>query len=146
MAARAVSHGVNRIRLTGGEPLLRRDLPGLVEMLAAVAGVEDLSLTTNGLLLDRHAGPLADAGLDRVTVSLDALDPGALRAISDAPLEPQTVLDGIDTAVAAGLAPVKVNMVVRRGLAWIGAEVEIEQGHGFTRAMKAGDYSNPTDR
>ena len=109
-------HGVRRIRLTGGEPLLRRGLGRLVELLAAIEGVEDLSLTTNGLLLARHAETLAAAGLDRVTVSLDALDPGVLRAVADAPLDARVVLEGIEAAAAAGLAPVKVNMVVRRGL------------------------------
>src|SRR5438270_13987535 len=73
VAALSASLGVNRVRLTGGEPLLRRELPRLVEMLAAIPGIEDLSLTTNGLLLARHAKALAAAGVDRVTVSLDAL-------------------------------------------------------------------------
>jgi cyclic pyranopterin phosphate synthase len=108
--------GVARVRLTGGEPLLRRNLDRLVSMLAAIPGIEDISLTTNGLLLARHAGVLAAAGLNRVTVSLDALDPGVLREVADAPIDPQQVLAGIDAAAAAGLAPVKVNMVVRRGL------------------------------
>jgi GTP 3',8-cyclase len=108
--------GVTRVRLTGGEPLLRRDLDRLVSLLAAVPGVGDLSLTTNGLLLARHAEALAAAGLDRVTVSLDALDPGVLREVADARIDPQQVLDGIDAAAAAGLSPVKVNMVARRGL------------------------------
>ncbi len=106
--------GACRVRLTGGEPLMRRDLPALVEMLAAIDGVADLSLTTNGLLLARHAEALAAAGLGRVTVSLDALDPETLRRIADTPLAPERVLAGIDAAAAAGLAPVKVNMVVRR--------------------------------
>src|SRR6185312_12699521 len=104
------------VRLTGGEPLLRRGIERLVEMLAAIPGIKDLSLTTNGLLLARHAERLASAGLDRVTVSLDALDPAVLRDVADAPLDPARVLDGIDAAQAAGLTPVKVNMVVRRGL------------------------------
>ena len=116
VAAAAARHGVDRVRLTGGEPLLRRDIERLVEMLAAIPGIRDLSLTTNGLLLARHAEKLAAAGLDRVTVSLDALDAGVLRQVADAPLEASRVLDAIDAAQAAGLAPVKVNMVVRRGL------------------------------
>jgi len=116
IASAASEHGVDRIRLTGGEPLLRRDIERLVEMLAAIPGIKDLSLTTNGLLLARHAERLASAGLDRVTVSLDALDPAVLRDVADAPLDPARVLDGIDAAQAAGLTPVKVNMVVRRGL------------------------------
>jgi GTP 3',8-cyclase len=116
VAALSAAHGVDRIRLTGGEPLLRSALPELVALLAAIEGIGDLSLTTNGLLLARHAETLARAGLDRVTVSLDALDPGVLREVVDAPLDPSQVLAGIDAAVAAGLDPVKVNMVVRRGL------------------------------
>src|SRR5581483_8524069 len=116
VARLSAAHGVDRIRPTGGEPLLRRGLPELVGMLAAIDGIDDLSLTTNGLLLARHADALAAAGLARVTVSLDALDPGALRAVADAPVEPAQVLGGIDAALHAGLSPVKVNMVVRRGL------------------------------
>jgi cyclic pyranopterin phosphate synthase len=116
VAALSAGHGVDRIRLTGGEPLLRRELPRLVEMLAAVPGIEEVSLTTNGLLLARAAAALAAAGLDRVTVSLDALSPETLREVADAPLDAARVLAGIDAALAAGLDPVKVNMVVRRGL------------------------------
>jgi GTP 3',8-cyclase len=110
------AQGVDRVRLTGGEPLLRRGLERLVEMLAAVPGVDDLSLTTNGLLLERNARTLAEAGLDRVTVSLDALDPTVAENVADTRFDPERVLDGIDAAAAAGLEPVKVNMVVRRGL------------------------------
>ncbi len=116
VAALMATHGVNRVRLTGGEPLLRRDLSHLIELLAAIPEIEDLSLTTNGLLLARHAAALAAAGLDRVTVSLDALDRDVARSVADAPLDPAQVLAGIDAALAAGLDPVKVNMVVRRGL------------------------------
>ena len=111
MAAR----GVTKVRLTGGEPLLRRDLEQLVEMLASVRGITDLALTTNGLLLARNAQRLRDAGLDRVTVSLDALDATTLHSMSDAPVSAERILEGIETATRAGLAPVKVNMVVRRG-------------------------------
>jgi GTP 3',8-cyclase len=107
--------GVTKVRLTGGEPLLRRDLARLVEMLAAVDGISDLALTTNGLLLGRNARRLRDAGLGRVTVSLDALETGALRSMSDAAVSPERILTGIEAASQAGLAPVKVNMVVRRG-------------------------------
>jgi cyclic pyranopterin phosphate synthase len=107
--------GVAKLRLTGGEPLLRRELPRLVEMLSGIEGIEDIALTTNGLLLGSAARSLADAGLDRVTVSLDALEPEALRSMSDTPIAPQRILAGIAAASDAGLAPVKVNMVVRRG-------------------------------
>jgi len=108
--------GVRKLRLTGGEPLLRRDLERLVEMLAAIEGVEDIALTTNGTLLAAKAASLASAGLNRVTVSLDALDAATLEAMSGARLEPEHVLEGIEAAQAAGLHPIKVNMVVRRGI------------------------------
>ena len=108
--------GVRKLRLTGGEPLLRRGLEGLVEMLRGVEGIEDIALTTNGLLLAGRARALAGAGLDRVTVSLDALDPRTLAAMSDTRVSPARILEGIEQASAAGLDPVKVNMVVRRGV------------------------------
>jgi cyclic pyranopterin phosphate synthase len=106
--------GVTKIRLTGGEPLLRRDLERLVEMLAGVEGIEDIALTTNGTLLAAKAQALKDAGLRRVTVSLDALDQDVFESMSDVRAPLARVLEGIDAAGAAGLAPVKVNMVVRR--------------------------------
>jgi cyclic pyranopterin phosphate synthase len=109
-----VDRGVSKIRLTGGEPLLRRNIERLVEMLARIGGV-DLTLTTNGALLAKKAQSLADAGLTRVTVSLDSLDDATFRAMNDADFPVARVLEGIDAAVAAGLAPVKVNMVVKRG-------------------------------
>jgi GTP 3',8-cyclase len=108
--------GVRKIRLTGGEPLLRRELERLVAMLVPIEGIEEIAMTTNGLLLADRAKALALAGLTRVTVSLDALDDGVLGAIGDAPLSAQRVLAGIDAAADAGLCPVKVNMVVRRGV------------------------------
>ncbi len=111
----AVACGVRKVRLTGGEPLLRRDLERLVATLAAIDGLEDLALTTNGLLLARRARALRDAGLRRVTVSLDTLADEPLQRLADAPISAQQVLAGIAAASAAGLAPVKVNMVVRRG-------------------------------
>jgi cyclic pyranopterin phosphate synthase len=110
------AQGVEKVRLTGGEPLLRRDLERLVEMLAGVNGIADIALTTNGLLLAGKAHALADAGLDRVTVSLDALEDDALRAMSDTRISAARVLEGIDAAAQAGLRPVKVNMVVRRAV------------------------------
>jgi cyclic pyranopterin phosphate synthase len=111
-----VGLGVTKVRLTGGEPLLRRDLPDLVRMLHAVPGIEDLTLTTNGSLLARQAAALADAGLDRVSVSLDSLDDTTFGRMNDVGFPVQTVLDGIDAATGAGLTPIKVNMVVRRGI------------------------------
>jgi cyclic pyranopterin phosphate synthase len=109
------AQGVEKVRITGGEPLLRRGLERLVEMLASIDGIADVALTTNGLLLAGKAGALADAGLDRVTVSLDALEDDALRAMSDTSISATRILRAIDTAAEAGLRPVKVNMVVRRG-------------------------------
>jgi cyclic pyranopterin phosphate synthase len=108
------AQGVEKVRLTGGEPLLRRGLDELVEMLAGVDGIKEVALTTNGLLLAGKAHALADAGLDRVTVSLDALEDDALRAMSDTAISAPRILAGIDAAAQAGLRPVKVNMVVRR--------------------------------
>ena len=109
------AHGVTKIRLTGGEPLLRRDVEHLVARLARIPGL-DLTLTTNGSLLARKARALADAGLDRVTVSLDSLDDEVFRTMNDVDFPVARVLAGIEAAAAAGLVPVKVNMVVRRGL------------------------------
>ena len=117
LIARALAErGVEKIRLTGGEPLLRRQLERLVEMLAGIDGIAEIALTTNGLLLAARARALADAGLTRVTVSLDALDRETLARTSGAPVSPERILAAIDAAAQAGLAPVKVNMVVRRGL------------------------------
>lgn len=107
--------GVRKVRLTGGEPLLRTELPSLVRRLGSVPELE-LALTTNGSLLERLAEELADAGLSRITVSLDSLDDTVFRAMSDTELPVDTVLRGIDAAVRAGLTPVKVNTVVRRGV------------------------------
>jgi GTP 3',8-cyclase len=107
--------GVEKIRITGGEPLVRRDLETLVAMLAGIDGL-DLTLTTNGALLAGKAQALKDAGLRRVTVSLDSLDDDVFRAMNDVDFPVARVLDGIDAAVAAGLEPVKVNVVVKRGL------------------------------
>jgi cyclic pyranopterin phosphate synthase len=108
--------GVSKIRLTGGEPLLRRGLEELVAKLAGVEGIDEIALTTNGVLLASQAQALRDAGLRRVTVSLDALDEEVFHSMSGARLPLARVLGGIDAAAAAGLRPVKVNMVVRRGV------------------------------
>ena len=109
------AHGVEKIRLTGGEPLLRRHLERLVAMLSDIGGL-DLTLTTNGALLAKKARELKDAGLNRVTVSLDALDDGVFRAMNDVDFPVSRVLDGIEAAAAAGLAPIKINVVVKRGV------------------------------
>jgi GTP 3',8-cyclase len=108
--------GVRKLRLTGGEPLLRRDLDLLVAMLVEVPGVGDVTLTTNGSLLARQAARLAAAGLRRITVSLDSLDDDVFMRLNDAAFPVSAVLAGIAAAVDAGLAPIKVNMVVRRGV------------------------------
>ena len=107
--------GIGKIRLTGGEPLLRRGLDDLVAMLAAVDGVKDIALTTNGVLLAHHAEALALAGLNRVTVSLDALDPGIFAKMNGVGAKVERVLAGISAAQAFGL-PVKVNAVIQRGV------------------------------
>jgi GTP 3',8-cyclase len=108
--------GVHKVRLTGGEPLLRRDLPDLVARLAAIDGFDDLAMTTNGVLLPRFAAPLAEAGLHRVTVSLDALDDATFKAMADTAVPVAAVFAGIGAAVAAGLGPIKVNTVLQRGV------------------------------
>jgi cyclic pyranopterin phosphate synthase len=110
-----VALGVSKLRLTGGEPLLRRNVERLVEMLAGIGDV-DLTLTTNGSVLARRARDLSAAGLKRVTVSLDSLDDRTFRAMNDVDFPVARVLEGIDAATAAGLAPIKINMVVRRGI------------------------------
>jgi len=114
-----VQRGTRKIRLTGGEPLLRRELEALVRMLAELrapnGSAPDLALTTNGSILARKAQVLAKAGLRRVTVSLDALDDDVFRRMNDVDFPVASVLEGIAAAAAAGFAPIKINMVVRRG-------------------------------
>ncbi|MEO8304171.1 MAG: GTP 3',8-cyclase MoaA [Betaproteobacteria bacterium] len=110
-----VDRGVRKIRLTGGEPLLRRNIERLVEMLAKLGDL-DLTLTTNGALLAKKSRGLVDAGLTRVTVSLDSLDDATFRRMNDADFPVAKVLEGIDVAAAAGLSPLKINMVVKRGV------------------------------
>ncbi|MBR0565746.1 GTP 3',8-cyclase MoaA [Azoarcus sp. L1K30] len=109
-----VARGVRKIRITGGEPLLRKDIERLIEMLARIDGVE-LTLTTNGVLLPRMAQTLRDAGLHRVTVSLDGIDDAVFRRMNDADYPVERVLEGIAAASAAGFEAIKVNMVVKRG-------------------------------
>ncbi len=111
-----VSLGVEKVRLTGGEPLLRKNLPDLIRALSEINGLQDLTLTTNGAALSALAGPLRAAGLKRLTVSLDALDDEIFRGMNDVDFPVARVLAGIDAAVEAGFAPVKINMVVKRGV------------------------------
>ncbi|WP_439114339.1 GTP 3',8-cyclase MoaA [Hydrogenophaga sp.] len=119
LAKQFVAHGVQKIRLTGGEPLLRKNIEILIEQLAALRTLEgkplDITLTTNGSLLERKAASLKAAGLQRVTVSLDGLDDTVFRAMNDVDFPVADVLRGIEAARAAGLGPIKVNMVVKRG-------------------------------
>jgi len=107
--------GVEKVRITGGEPLVRRKLDKLIEMLAYWSDL-DLTLTTNGSLLKQQARALRDAGLKRITVSLDSLDDAVFRAMNDADFPVAGVLEGIEEAAAVGLAPIKINMVVKRGV------------------------------
>ena len=115
LARAFVANGVEKLRLTGGEPLLRRDIERLVAMLAEIPGL-DLTLTTNGALLAAKAQALRDAGLTRLTVSLDAADDATFQAMNDVDFPVARVLEGIEAAAAVGLSPVKVNMVVKRGV------------------------------
>ncbi|MGH2750123.1 MAG: GTP 3',8-cyclase MoaA [Actinomycetota bacterium] len=110
-----VDLGVSKIRLTGGEPLVRRDIERLIQMLAAIDG-PDLALTTNGSMLATRARALAEAGLGRVTVSLDSLDDDVFKAMNDVDFPVARVLGGIEAAAVAGLGPVKINMVLKRGM------------------------------
>ncbi len=116
VAAVATGLGVSKLRLTGGEPLLDKKLPGLVAGLAALEGVEDLAMTTNAMLLAPIAGKLAEAGLDRVTISLDSLDEAVFKTMSGGRGDLGKVLEGVAAAASAGLAPIKINVVVERGV------------------------------
>jgi cyclic pyranopterin phosphate synthase len=137
--------GVRKVRLTGGEPLLRAELPSLVAMITAIDGIDDVALTTNGSLLRRYAAGLKAAGLGRVTISLDTLDPETFAKIADSGVELAAVIDGIDAAADAGFGPVKLNTVVRRG--WNSDDIEAlaafarDRGHTarFIEYMDVGD-------
>lgn len=111
-----IEHGVEKLRITGGEPLVRKDLHTLLAQLHEIPGLKDLTLTTNGSLLRAQAGKLKDAGLQRITVSLDSLDDAVFQSMNDAGVPVSVVLDGIEAAKEAGLAPIKVNAVVKRGV------------------------------
>ena len=121
--------GVTKVRLTGGEPLLRADLPALVAMIAAVPGIDDIALTTNGSLLGRHAVALRNAGLSRITVSLDTLNRATFAAVADAEVTLDSVLEGIAAASAAGFEHLKLNAVVKRG----SNDADVEQLAAFAR-------------
>ena len=108
--------GVHKVRITGGEPLLRKGIENLVSDISATGLIDDLTLTTNGSLLARKASLLAESGLDRVTVSLDALDDPTFQAMNDVGFPVRTVLEAIDVAAEVGLGPVKVNAVIKRGV------------------------------
>ncbi len=112
----SVDLGVNKVRITGGEPLLRKGIEKLIAMISGVPGVEDLTLTTNASLLGRKAEALAGAGLDRVTVSLDAMDDETFQRMNDVGFPVVTVLEAIEVAAVSGLGPIKVNSVVKRGV------------------------------
>ena len=122
--------GLKRVRITGGEPLVRRDLPDLVRLLAAVPGIEDLSMSTNAVLLARHADALRSAGIARLNVSLDSLRPERVEAIARRPGCFGPIMDGIEAAEAAGFEPLKVNVVLIRGQ----NDDEIEDFAATTRA------------
>ena len=115
LARAFTKHGVEKIRLTGGEPLIRRNIEQLIAMLAEIPGL-DLTLTTNGSSLAKKAASLKAAGLKRITVSLDSLDDAVFMGMNDVDFPVAKVLEGIDAAAAAGLAPIKINMVVKRGV------------------------------
>jgi GTP 3',8-cyclase len=108
--------GVRKVRLTGGEPLLRHGIERLIEQLVVIDGIDEVAMTTNGSLLAKKAQMLRDAGLARITVSLDSLDPQIFRAMSDVKIPVERVVEGIAAAAAAGLAPVKINTVIKRGV------------------------------
>jgi GTP 3',8-cyclase len=108
--------GVNKLRITGGEPLVRADLDHLIAMLSPIEGVDDITLTTNAYLLQQMAGKLKAAGLHRITVSLDSLDPQIFGKMNGRGYKPQRVLDGIQAAADQGLSPIKINTVVQKGV------------------------------
>jgi GTP 3',8-cyclase len=135
LAKQFVAHGVRKIRLTGGEPLLRKNIEILIEQLAALRTVDgeplDITLTTNGSLLARKARSLKAAGLQRVTVSLDGLDDAVFRSMNDVDFPVAEVLEGIAAAKDAGLGPIKINMVVKRGTNdQLGARAALHRVHG----------------
>lgn len=135
-----VSLGVRKLRLTGGEPLLRRDLPELVARLAAIDGIEDLALTSNGVLLPRLAQPLRDAGLRRITLSMDSADPEVFRRMSGGRGKLADVEAAISAAEAAGFAPLKLNCVVMRGVNDAGVPDLVERFRGTGHVVRFIEY------
>jgi cyclic pyranopterin phosphate synthase len=137
--------GVTKVRLTGGEPLLRAGLPDLVAMVAAVPGISDIALTTNGSLLARHAERLRDAGLTRITVSLDTLDADTFAEVADSEVTLDSVLAGIAAASDVGFGPLKLNAVIRRG--WNDPDIErlAEFGRDHGHLMRFIEYMDVGD-
>ena len=135
-----VGLGVRKLRLTGGEPLLRRDLPELVRQLAAIPGASDIAMTTNGTLLADKAGALRAAGLSRITLSLDSLDPGTFETMSGGRGEVSTVLAAIDAAERAGFPPLKINAVVMRGVNDAGVLDLVEHFRGTGHIVRFIEY------
>ncbi len=146
VARAAVALGARKLRLTGGEPLLRAGLAELVAELSMIDGVEDLALTTNGVLLAQHAAELKGNGLGRVTVSLDSLDPGVFALMSGGFGGLEQVLEGISAALEAGLGPVKVNTVVRRGLNDLTVVPLLEQFRGTPVIVRLIEYMDVGNR
>lgn len=140
LARTFVALGVRKLRLTGGEPLLRRDLPMLVARLAAIEGVEDLALTTNGVLLPKFAQPLRDAGLQRITVSMDSVDPEVFRRMSGGRGEVAQIEAGIAAAEAAGFTRLKINCVVMRGVNDAGVLDLVERFRGSGHVLRFIEY------
>jgi cyclic pyranopterin phosphate synthase len=143
-----VQLGVHKLRLTGGEPLLRANLTDLIGDLTAIPGVEDVALTTNGMLLAKYASELKAAGLKRITVSLDSLDPIVFARMSGGFGSPEQVLEGIEHARRAGLEPVKINAVVQRGVNEHSVEELVERFRGsgvIVRFIEYMDVGNRND-
>ena len=139
LARAFVRAGVTKIRLTGGEPLLRRDIEELVSMLSPIDGL-DLTLTTNAALLARRAQALRDAGLGRLNVSLDSLDDDTFRRMNDVDFPVDRVLEGIEAATAVGFTPIKVNMVVKRGVNDAGVVAMAERFRGSGHIVRFIEY------
>jgi cyclic pyranopterin phosphate synthase len=141
-----VAHGVRKIRLTGGEPLLRPNLSELIGELTSLDGVEDVALTTNGILLAKHAAELKASGLNRVTVSLDTLDPDVFAKMSGGFRGVEQVLEGIDAALTAGLEPIKINCVVQRGVNDLTVLALIERFRGTGVIVRFIEYMDVGNR